>query len=51
MAKTLNSAESTMLRNNARESFMHSMNITAGICAFLLILVAAWILRYAKVEH
>jgi len=50
IAKTLYTADSTTLIVNARESFMHSLNITAGICALLLLIVALWILRSDKVE-
>jgi len=48
VAKTLNKGESETLINNARESFMHSLNITAGICAVLLFIVASWVFLYNK---
>ena len=51
IAKALNNADSETLIVNARESFMHSLNITAGICVLLLISVAVRLLRSAKVEN
>jgi len=51
IAKALNTADSETLIVNARESFMHSLNITAGICVLLLISVAIRLLRSAKVEN
>lgn len=51
IAKTLNSADSATLMLNARESFMYSLNITAGICVLLLIIVAVWSLRSEIIEH